>query len=824
MYITITQAPLFDKKSYPYIINTKVSQTIQEIVKNNKLQTSIPFICQINGLSLLRKYWADYIPKEIDIITFTYYPLQGGEGRGTSRAIAMLSVLALSSALPGALGITSHALSGTLTATTSAIGALAVNAILPPVSHSFGDFANIEQPSPTYSIQAQANQARIGSVIPVQYGRHKIYPDFAASPYHSYIDNEQYLHVLFCIGQGYFDTENAQIYVDDTPLENYTSIAYNWMSPNDKLIGYDFKTVVSEVSFFEMRGSNEEQNLSNVDTTDIIDERWLGWYTVNNSDTKTDAIEIDFSLPQGLNGVVEWEIYAREIDNNSLPINNDIINLNKLSYATVTKTYILKTASNTITTWPSNIVYSDNWDKYAEKKYINETRIYLGEYFQSEHRTIYRYKITEFYKQINTECKFSNNAIGFAQYFTRLYAFPHASRWQVRLRRTNKASTDISNPDKLYIVGIKGNIVDVTRPPDVTLLAMTIKATEILTQSNLRINTVIQRKLPIYENDQWTEPKPTNSIAWALADVLKNPVYGGELDDRDFDLRSLQNLEKHCSSQGDEFNGVFDTSKTLWQVLQDIAKCARSIPVYQSGRISFVRDTQQLTAVQMFSDRNIVKGSFSLSYIMASDKPSGNIEAEYYDAKIWKQKTVKTCLDGTGSKSTRIRLFGITNQEHAQRECNYMARANSYRRTNIHFTTELEGLNVQFGDLIKVSHEMPGWGFVRGDIIAYEEDTKTLILDSDIKLKNSDDYVILLRDVDGKPKGAYSVKSVYMRNVILNEFLDFTPKFSQGEYPHYVIGKKQNYAVDAIVRKVIPRGNLVKIEAVIDDVRVYQEA
>ena len=56
--------------------------------------------------------------------------------------------------------------------------------------------------SPTYSLQAQGNQARLGNPIPVIYGRHLIYPDFASQPYYKYIDNEQFVYQLHCLGQG----------------------------------------------------------------------------------------------------------------------------------------------------------------------------------------------------------------------------------------------------------------------------------------------------------------------------------------------------------------------------------------------------------------------------------------------------------------------------------------------------------------------------------------------------------------------------------------------------------------------------------------------
>ena len=81
-------------------------------------------------------------------------------------------------------------------------------------------------------MQAQGNEARLGNPIPVIYGRHLIYPDFASQPHYRYINDEQYVYQLHCIGQGEYDIE--QIRIEDTPISSFSEITYQIIPPGEK--------------------------------------------------------------------------------------------------------------------------------------------------------------------------------------------------------------------------------------------------------------------------------------------------------------------------------------------------------------------------------------------------------------------------------------------------------------------------------------------------------------------------------------------------------------------------------------------------------------
>jgi hypothetical protein len=114
-----------------------------------------------------------------------------GHGGGASQIVAMLATLVLmvfapqigagllgaeEAATPVLLGITAGQLA---TIGIMVVGQLLISTLLgAPKSPGGG-----KQPSPTYTLNAQANRARLADAIPEWFGRIDIFPDLAAEPY-----------------------------------------------------------------------------------------------------------------------------------------------------------------------------------------------------------------------------------------------------------------------------------------------------------------------------------------------------------------------------------------------------------------------------------------------------------------------------------------------------------------------------------------------------------------------------------------------------------------------------------------------------------------
>ena len=285
-------------------------KTVWQLVEEQKVDLKRPTICMINGVAILRKFWHDVVSPN-SLVCFITLPLGGG-GKSSNplQVVLMVAVVVASVYTGGIVGAAYGAVWGGLAAAgVSVAGGMLVNTFVPTPKASLnggGSVSAIATQSPTYSLQAQGNQARLGNPIPVIYGRHLIYPDFASTPYYGYINDEQYVYQLHCIGQGEYDVE--QIRIEDTPISSFEEITYQIINPGERNTLFRDDVVTSA----EVAGQ------------ELLKDTVCGPFVLNPTESEIDRIEIDVACQRGLyyandsGGLntksVQWRIDARKID------------------------------------------------------------------------------------------------------------------------------------------------------------------------------------------------------------------------------------------------------------------------------------------------------------------------------------------------------------------------------------------------------------------------------------------------------------------------------------------------------------------------------
>ena len=227
----------------------------------------------------------------------------------------MVAAPYLGGLIAGAIGVTSTIGISLITAGVALVGTTLVNVLLPPPKPAAPSFGKgVPSPSPTYSLTAQGNQARLTQPIPVVYGRHRVFPDLAATPWAEYDGNEQYLHQLHCIGQGEHEVE--QIRIEDTPIASFAEIETELVAPGGAVTLFETDVVTApEIAGQELIGVNDNEE---------GEEGWIGPFAANPASTHATEIGIDVVMPRGLYyandegdleaRTVEWEVEARAID------------------------------------------------------------------------------------------------------------------------------------------------------------------------------------------------------------------------------------------------------------------------------------------------------------------------------------------------------------------------------------------------------------------------------------------------------------------------------------------------------------------------------
>ena len=719
----------------------KQPKTVWQIVKEQKVDMTMPVLCLVNGSPLLHRDWRKVLPDN-GLVFFIALPLGGGGGGSNPlKTVLTVALIVATVYTGGAVGAAYGAVwGGVAAAGVSMAGGILINTLVPtPKPTLNGMTSSGYSQSPTYSLQAQGNEARLGNPIPVIYGRHLIYPDFAAQPYYRYINNEQYVYQLHCIGQGEYDIE--QIRIEDTPISSFEEINCQIVRPGEKNTLFDEDVVTSA----EVAGQ------------ELLKDTVCGPFILNPMETMITKIEVDMAFQRGCyyandNGglsskTIQWKVEARSIDDEDAPLG---------------EWYVLGEESVT----------------------------------ESTHNAIYK---------------------------TCTYTVP-AGRYEIRATRLDNKDTSSRSGHEIRWAAAKGFVLSTKDYGNVTLLAVVMRATDNLSQRSSRmVNCIVTRKLKTWSPLSGWSPSPetTQSIAWALADILKAD-YGAKLQDKSIDLSALHELNKTWKNRGDTFNAVFDSKLTVYEAMSRCAKVGRAVPFIQGGIVRFVRDEPKTVPVAMFGPRNIVKNSLSIQYIMPSEDTADSVCVEYFSERTWKTSEVTGCFDeASADKTATVELFGCTNREQALREATYMALANRYRRRIVTFTTELEGMIPCYGDLIAITHDMAKWG-QGGEILV--QDGLKLTLSEPVSFPKGQTHYLALRKKDGSLSGPYAVNaSDYDNEVLLVETPDIEILTGTDvERTHFAFGTADKWRVWARVTGSRPRSTKVEITAVIEDNRVHQ--
>lgn len=303
--------------------------------------TQRPFICIYNGAPLLREDWESSLSTADGVIMFVYLPAGGGGGSDPMRIVLSVAVMAAAIYLGPAVGqFGLNAFFGNAsimpvwagqvatamgTAFVATGGAMLMNAVHPPKLPSSEPTraADMAAPSPTYSVSAQGNSARLGQPIPVQYGYLKRWPDFAAAPYTEYQGNDQWLYQLLMLGQGEYDIEEFGF--ENTAFAKntgsglastgvYEDISWEVIEPGQSVSL--FPTQVS--SAVEVSGQLLEHN------------SFVGPFPVNAAGTEVNRVGFDIICPRGLyyandrgefdSRTVKVRFYIRKIDDLGQPL------------------------------------------------------------------------------------------------------------------------------------------------------------------------------------------------------------------------------------------------------------------------------------------------------------------------------------------------------------------------------------------------------------------------------------------------------------------------------------------------------------------------
>ncbi len=786
--------------------------------------TAQPLICLLNGQPLLRKNkgWHKSL-KDGDTLAFITLPQGGGGGSSPLKIILAIAISVVAPGIGSAIatnfGIT--AVSGEFIGAVVGFGLkMLVNALIPDPTPSVSQRSakSLQAASPTYNISAQGNQARIGQPIPVMYGRNMSYPDFGAQPYTEYAGNEQYLYQLFVIGQGEYDIE--QIRLEDTVIEG---------SPIEDGSIHAATGAFEEIDYQICYNQNVTLYPSNVNNSIEVTGQEGNCVAGTYSQTTTvitvtstahgktagQDVYLDFTSGTAPDGF--YTIATVPTADTFTVAASSATTSGNVSIGSVIGGFVANAAGTTTNAIGFDIVLPRGL-YYANDNGGLDTRSIS---FVAQVR-----QVDDSGTPIGSWATVITDTISKATTTPQRYSYRTsvaAGRYEARFARSSVKDTDTRTGNDIAWAGLRAYLPGIQNYGSITVLAMKMRASNQLSvQSSRRINVVATRKLPAWNGTTWSAATATRNPAWAIADLC-TANYGMQLTTTRIDPDGLLVLANTLASRGDYFDAIYDAQQPCWESLTQIARCGRALPFIQGGAVYVSRDGAVTAPVAMFSQRNIVKNSFKLSYLFPNEETADAVDVEYWDNGTFQPKQVRAALPGsTESTVAKRQLFGCATRAHAWREGMYMAAANRYRRRMLSFQTEMEGFIPSVGDLIAVQHDMPQWG-QSGELTDWDAVNNIATLSEPVTFGAGTHYMAL-RKRDGSVDGPIVVTTgVDAYHVVFAVAPGVTPDVGlTRERTHFAFGAADAMYIEAKVLGIRPRSlERVEISAVVESDAVH---
>lgn len=404
------------------------------------------------------------------------------------------------------------------------------------------------------------------------------------------------------------------------------------------------------------------------------------------------------------------------------------------------------------------------------------------------------------------------------------------ARYELRAKRVNETYTGTRGNNTIFWDAAKAYLGNISQPSGMKTLSIKTRASQNTVKN--KVNVLATRKIPVWDDvNGWSNPVISRNPIWAMVNILKAD-YGGRMLDDDLDLPALKICADLADDNDETFDYVFEQKTTVWDAIKICCFACRSVPLIQGNKISAKRDVPDTVPVQLFNSENIYDKSFKLTRTMPLIDEEDGLSVEYYDHDTWRDETFLALLDHqTGINPKKLKLRGVTNRQQASRLGYYSLATNYNNRVSVQFETTHSAIVAQYGDLIKVQHDVPNWadgGYIE-DI-----DNAILTLSEKPNFKKgyySNKYVIWVRNKLGDIVGPYKIAqyresdNTYKNRVeLITGSLPATdfPIDDSNDRPHYILGSEDDNGMLCRITKVQNNGlDKIQISAVVENYKRF---
>lgn len=724
------------------------------------------WIVSVSGGIVPAAEWDTYLPKADDTIVIC--PVMTGGGGGAKSILRMVAFIALvvftaGVAMPALAAWGAGAglfVAGSMSAMLAsgaimAVGGMLINAIMPVPTASRSSSASDLTESASYGINGARATAVEGVPVPVVYGEHRVAGNII-NLYTTNVEKTQILYMLLNAGEGPIQGID-ELRINDQPIDFFEDVEYDirvgeddqeimtWF--DDQLIPVpDFNPV--EIPFATDAAAGGVQRLAN--------------------HTISDKIRIDLVAPSGLFKTND----KGEIQATTVPLS--------IKYKRVT----IAGADIPGEGWQSDVasvVIGDTTPNYNYPPYggvdpndgtrrppiipkSSQSFLNFGEYVVG--RTIYspagvpkgwvQDEYVRDYRDDAISKSSSPKFTGKSRYPVRItFQTPELTEgyYLCAVSRTTAESEALEIVDGVTWESLIQVVTDDVGYNHTALVGVKVRLSDQITSVPNITYKHLGVRVPVYNFvlGQWEEG-PSGNPAWCALDILTNVRYGGRVPLRMIDIEGFKRWAQFCDAQSPKlrFNAVIDQSMSIWDAMKYVCRAGHAQVIRSGIKFSVVLEAPEEPVMQ-FSEANIVKGTFNVTWLSMSERANA-IEVTYFDAEEdYKRKTVKTIdpslTDLAEERVAQITLIGVTSREQAIKEGWLHLNMNNWLTRTVSFEAGLEAIACTVGSVIVVKH-VASDSEAAGRVSDYNPLNKVLTLDQDVVIDGASDTLTLYKSVE----------------------------------------------------------------------------
>lgn len=340
------------------------------------------------------------------------------------------------------------------------------------------------------------------------------------------------------------------------------------------------------------------------------------------------------------------------------------------------------------------------------------------------------------------------------------WTLPASGQYEVRVTRagtTWDGTTSATYGDMTWTV-LRSMSSALPSSTGTTKLALRIRATDQLNSVVSTISVLASQLIRTYDPDTatWTTGVATSNNAWVyhwLLTAAPPQLVARLVPESRVAIDEIVDWAADCEAMGYVYNAMEESGRTQLELLRDVLASGRATFGMPNGKYGCVRDVAQTTPVQMFTPRN----SWDFSGQRVFFDPPHALRCQFINPQANNQQDELIVYaegysaDGAGGtvKATRYEVMDLrmcTDPVAVWRIGTYHLKASEQRVNTYTFTTDMEHLVCQRGQLVTAAHDVVEWGVASARIKSVSTDGLRIVLDERLELDPSKSYMLHVRN------------------------------------------------------------------------------